>query len=732
MQKRLQKRLIYFGTFGQILLLISMSFALAFIMSDNFVNGITIYSSRAATNALPTNYPVTSPPVAVIPTASNPTIFNPPATINLDVGTVNLPPASTASIPTGVPPPVVPPTPAVPKKYDLYGIHTFEGGTAHLVQGLSWSLLAVGAIQLIGSVAGLGKELTNTLSIAVFGGIMAGKGLAAAATTGKGGFGLISPNSIFAKPGVQFGVGLLVAVALFVLLYSSEKKKAVNFQCMPFEPKLGGSQCETCNKDSFRPCSEYRCKSLGQACELLNKGTANEQCAWVSRNDVKSPKITPWNEALSPNGLKYVLDTAVRPPAIGTKILTTDNGCLPAFTPLQFGMSTDEPAQCKVDYNHTGNFSDMQFYVGDTNYYLYNHTQKMRLPGPNNGNGSIAPVLTNNGNFGLYVRCRDANGNENVDEYVFSFCVDKGPDTTPPVIEEFSIPSGSFIGFNIDNIPIEVYVNEPSECKWSTESKSYIDMENSMRCSTQSFQVNSNLQYTCFGNLTGVKSREDNKFFFRCKDQPDKPDNERNVNVQSKELLLKGSQPLNIISISPNQTVIGSTDVVSVDLQLETSNGAENGKAACYFSPSGINDSFLSMFETNSFKHLQKLNLINGNYNFFVRCIDSGGNLAVKNTSFSVSVDKTTPRITRVYKQDALKIVTNEDAECSYSLQSCNFNFADGLKMIYSTPDVKTNLFAEWKAGSNYYIKCTDKYGNEPNPNTCSIIVNAIEFTKSS
>ena len=117
----------------------------------------------------------------------------------------------------------------------------------------------------------------------------------------------------------QITTGLVVAAVIFILTYSKEKKKTVTFECLPWEPPLGGAKCEDCNLDPFRPCTEYRCKSLGQACELVNAGTGKEQCTWVSKFDVNSPKITPWIEALSPTSSKYIPDTNVRPPALGTK-----------------------------------------------------------------------------------------------------------------------------------------------------------------------------------------------------------------------------------------------------------------------------------------------------------------------------------------------------------------------------------------------------------------------------
>src|SRR3989344_2931995 len=154
---------------------------------------------------------------------------------------------------------------------------TWHGATAHLVQGVQWALLAAGAIQLIGNVAGLEKDTTNALTIAVTAGIMAGKGLAA---LGPSGGGQIS-STFFATKSGQITAGLVVAVVVFVLLYKKEKKETISFACLPYEPPLGGQKCEECNNDPYRPCSEYRCKSLGQACQLLNVGTKEEKWAWI-------------------------------------------------------------------------------------------------------------------------------------------------------------------------------------------------------------------------------------------------------------------------------------------------------------------------------------------------------------------------------------------------------------------------------------------------------------------
>ena len=59
------------------------------------------------------------------------------------------------------------------------------------------------------------------------------------------------------------------------------------------------------------------------------------------------------------------------------------NGCIKAFTPLTFGITTNEPAQCKIDLEHKNTLDEMQFFFGNTNLYLYNHTQQFSLPAPN-------------------------------------------------------------------------------------------------------------------------------------------------------------------------------------------------------------------------------------------------------------------------------------------------------------------------------------------------------------
>jgi hypothetical protein len=606
----------------------------------------------------------------------------------------------------------------------------------YLASGIVWGGAAAAIVYFAGDFLGLDENQKTAaatalgvgVGVARFGFLQAGGGTGTAATSGLG--GTLETAEFYNYPAL-WAIG--IAVVIYVVMYKKESAKVYSFQCLPYEAPIGGKSCEECNKDPMRPCSEYRCRALGQACEIVNQGTTDEKCVWVNPNDATSPTITPWTEPLTENH-RYT-NHATRPTSLGTRIVYNNNanGCLQAFTPLTFGITTNEAAQCKIDLNHKDTFDNMEFFFGNTNLFLYNHTQTFSLPSPDAIN-SEAPELLADGKYDFFVRCRDKNGNENVDEYAIQLCVDPSPDTTAPVIIDTSIPSGSFVKYGVQSIPLEIYVNEPASCKWSTQDKEYSVMENTMACANSLTEINARELYTCQTTLNGIVDRQDNNFFFRCKDQPAKAEENRNVNVVSYKYNLKGSQPLNIVYVAPNGTATGNSNTVPVELRVTTDDGANEGVAICSFSPTGLSDSYVLMYETDAVEHSQLLNLPSGNYNYHFRCVDYGGNAAEAEVGFSVVVDTQSPLVTRAYRDssnNALKVVTNEDAECTYSLNSCNFNFDEGIDLLYISPTNKKSHYAEWKPNVAYYIKCKDVFDNQPGPNTCSLVASATNIQNS-
>lgn len=593
-----------------------------------------------------------------------------------------------------------------------------------LVSGLVWGAIAFGVGQLVGSLLGLSESQTMSVSMGLGAGAFAGSSLY---LMGQNSAALSQQLGWFATGGGAFIVGAGIAAAIIILTWKEEKKELVRFECLPWEPQTGGSRCEECNDDPLRPCSEYRCKALGQACEIVNKGTEEEQCVWVGKGDVTAPKITPNDEALSPDGLRYIPDSAISLPNTG--YLIQDNvgdTCLPAFTNLQFGFTTDEPAQCKIDYAPSDNYEEMNsFFVGETNMFLREHTQTLKVVNTE-GEGPNVPEIGIDGTFNLWVRCIDANGNGMDSPMVaFSYCVDDGPDTTAPSVEGTNIEGGQPVGFNVDQIPgFEVYTNEPAECKWSRRDQAFSNMENEMECSTDTYQINANLDYVCSTTLTGIVDREDNWFYFRCKDR------EGNVMTTSHPFLLKGTEPLVINDVGPTGEFTGSTTVIPVTLTVETAHGAEEGVATCSFSNIEEGGRYIPMGDTgDSYKHNQTLDLTAGNYIYYFRCIDGGGNAATANTTFSVITDTADPLITRVFRDSTvLKLITSEEAKCYYSNNNCNYNLEDGLPLILEEATDRFVHTTPWEEDVTYYIKCEDYQGNQPNPDQCQIIVQASEL----
>ncbi|MBR9704263.1 hypothetical protein GOV12_02540 [Candidatus Pacearchaeota archaeon] len=587
-----------------------------------------------------------------------------------------------------------------------------------------------------GAIEGYMDNLMSNLGqVAMIGGIGAALGGFAGGKDGtmygalSGAAGAIAYQ--FAKQmgmsGLKSGlIGLGVGLAIFILTYKKESKEIVEFICLPWQAPIGGSDCEKCN--DLEECSEYTCKSLGQACDLVNVGEKEQMCIWKNPHDTNSPTIEM--KSVSKDH-KFFPDKSIRPPATGVEIKNPSgaNNCIKAFTPLEFEFITNEPAQCKIDYNLTSDskeaFNMMTYFVGGVSTFIYNHTEKLALPGPSAINFE-APELQNDGTYTLYVRCQDANGNFNVNPFSVRFCVEKGPDTTPPLIVNVSIPSRSPVQFNLSEIDLEVYVNEPSDCKWSHENRDYDQMENEMTCSNQLWEMNNENTYTCRTTLTGIESRKENIYYFKCLDKPGYDEADRNVNKNSFSYVILGTQPINIIDFGPKLEIFGATDSIPVNLNIKTDNGHNNGEAICYYSITGDENTYIEFSDTGTNNHTQRQDLVTGEYTYYYKCVDLGGNAVYNQTSFTVETDKLPPFIVRTYKESGeLKILTHERAECSYSFIDCNFEIDDGIS--FTSLDYYSH-HSEWNINKKYYVRCKDKYDNQPNPNVCSMIISPFDY----
>ncbi len=601
----------------------------------------------------------------------------------------------------------------------------FKGSTltiGELFKTAAYAATIYGGMRMVLGLFGASPELSKSLSTAVsvgfFGAQIASK-IGLSAKLGS----LLQLSTTLATAIIGFGIGILI----FLFTFKQTRYDLYAFTCNQWDAPTGGKYCEECNKKEDFPCTEYICKSLGQACELENPGTGEEVCVWKNRGDVTPPVIQPWTETLT-TGYKYFPDNTISPPDRGVRIVpeNANNGCVAPFTPVRFGVTLNEAAKCKIDFSSKRNFEEMSFFFGGSSTSKYNHSQTINLPSPQ----ALAVenvTIEDSGEFTLYSRCQDANGNANTANFVFKFCLDEGPDTTPPLIVTTSILNEFPIAFGQNSIDLDVFVNEPAECRWSRVDKSYDDMENQMACNTNVLEFNAQMLYQCGTNLTGLNDRTNNDFYFRCLDQPHLKgtvnESDRNANTQSYKFTLIGTQPLVIDSVKPNGTIKDSTDIIKVTLEAKTSAGFKEGEALCYFSETGDEGSYVQFFTTGTHEHSQDLFLPEGDYTLYIRCTDLGGNTDTKTTSFTVESDSEAPIVARAFREENfLKIITNEKASCVYSTSTqnaCNYLSKDGIAM-QSLENNKHQI--AWDPDRTFYIKCEDEFGNQPLPNECSII----------
>jgi len=529
-------------------------------------------------------------------------------------------------------------------------------------------------------------------------------------------------------PGLlSFGAGLAISGIIFLLTYRKRAFEVVSFQCNVWDSEKGGSYCEECNKGNL-PCTEYQCRSLGRSCQLINVGTEKELCAFVGRNDTKYPIINPWEDVLLEDYTYSPLET-ISPQDRGVFVNyeNSADGCIPAFTDIAFGLTLNEPAKCKMSFTRASSFEEMGNNWFSNGADDYNHSYF--------GSSSSAEVIEveslvfgNDGYYEAYVRCEDRAGNSNPANFVFKFCTDPSPDLTPPKIVTADPLNEAPILHDLQSTPVNIYVNKPSDCKWSRTNQDYVAMENSMTCAQDETGMNAQRLFKCSTTVDGLKNEIENKFYFRCKSYPTKEESERVAMAQSYEYSLFGTRPLVINSVSPNETTIKDyTSSVKVTLEVETSAGYEDGRAMCSYSEDGENYIIFLGDETfENYEHSQDLYLAEGEYDYYIKCVDLGGNTDTAAITFEVATDTSAPIIVRVYREDEyLKLVTDEEAECVYDNIDCSYDFDDGLPMV-RLDDFEH--YIDWNSNINFYIKCKDNYGQYPPQDQCSMIVRPFDL----
>ncbi len=468
-------------------------------------------------------------------------------------------------------------------------------------------------------------------------------------------------------------------------------------------------QCNLCNNFNefglneeltsyFEPCTEYRCRSLGDSCEFAAADNGQGICVKKDcSRELNPPTIT---------------GCEVRDPGTRNnyRVTETPNGCkimdsIPEFNGAAIMLNTSEPASCR--FSTVPDFTqENSAWFGDPNldnlhFFLLNVFD---------ANETLIQQC-NAGDCNLYVKCNDVCDNTMRNSYAISFNIKEGPDLESPRIISTLVPSGALIPSGITGIEFRMNVFDQTgieSCKWTKDKfELYDDIKTEDPENEGLFECASDLTFgdnlanfledgiECTTMLRGLEDEVDNTFYLTCRDSSD----QKNVLKPYVEFILKGTTPLNITSYDlPGGVVYDLTQDISVSTSRE---------ATCY---SKINNEEREEFNnTGTMSHSTELELELGNVNLEVICQDIAGNEDRVSSSFSVEEDRIAPRLEQLYSDlSYLTIVLDEEAKCEYSDEQ--FNYGEGTAMI-------PNDFAKKHQAAIgqdvYYIKCRDQFDNE-------------------
>lgn len=553
-----------------------------------------------------------------------------------------------------------------------------------------WTGAASAAIAVTAIVAGI-------MILVYASGLPVGPGRAALESLG---LGLISGGTaalLGASAATAGLIGLAAFLIVFGIFWLTYSKHFYFIQCLPSMPPNNADDCNLCNVDISKPCTKYRCESLGTACVFSDNimiGNKNYTIADAQCIATENDGAAPWITNLEIKDLKGNLYTASPPSTTGPTTIDISQGGnpIPDGTQLMIKINLNEKSFCMWDIERTLNINEMDFPY-ESNVLKDELKQQFSVK-------QALPIY--------YIRCADAYGNANVAEYIFRFSATTGPDLTPPIIIGTDRDYNNKFASGVTQLPLWIYVNENATCKWAKEDKDYGAMDIVTQCQT----VITMTGFKCMTNLTGLQPDVANYFYIRCQDIANPP----NAMQESYPLTLYPAPPLNITSLIPEDgSIIKGCVVSGVEITVATAEGADNGKAICYWSNISYDAGMTRFTLTNAEEH--KTNVSAVSQTIYVRCYDSALNIAQNKTTFTVIQDAQAPVLTRMYKESGLVIRTDEKATCAFNYRAnlCDFAANDTLRAKeFSSSDGLTHT-TPWQLpqGINaWYTKCYDTCDN--------------------
>lgn len=142
--------------------------------------------------------------------------------------------------------------------------------------------------------------------------------------------------------------------------------------CYAWTAPVGKNYCVLCGADTAKPCTEYRCKSLGERCDFrMEEGVP--KCELPSLSDKEPPKISLNKPALTKG---YDVEDAELAGNKGYKI----KPAIKPHKPFTLGITTTEPARCKLRLAPRFEYYSLpSFWFNDPSFKT-EHNLTLRMP----------------------------------------------------------------------------------------------------------------------------------------------------------------------------------------------------------------------------------------------------------------------------------------------------------------------------------------------------------------
>ena len=191
------------------------------------------------------------------------------------------------------------------------------------------------------------------------------------------------------------------------------------------------------------------------------------------------------------------------------------------------------------------------------------------------------------GNIYLFIKCNDQSGNENDKNFFIKFKLNTTAidNTAPKIIQVFPV-NNTLLATDTTDVNVKLYLNEPSECRASTNDIEYAVMEHKMSCATSQYDISAVAggTYICQQRLPVAN------YYFKCRDNP--------VPTAHYYITLERGNELKIISgninISGNKIIVPDSNILKTNPQVMINKEAAlefkiNGKAECRYAEENIN-----------------------------------------------------------------------------------------------------------------------------------------------